>query len=333
MEPKQQTLSGVVLLGFFVVLLGWYFIASYIGHQEVPRVQEKLFTVHDDLLAIEGGSKDKQIAVGKFGLIFLTQDNGKTWQLRPSNTTKALAAVSFADPAHGFIVGSGGSVLASTDGGMNWQPQNSGTKDQLLAVRAVSPQLAFAVGAFGTLISTADGGQAWEKHELKWDNLIERLVKEGGYLEPNLNAVEFPSSEQGWVVGEFGLILHTGDGGKTWVSQRYGSDFPQLYAVKFIDDRRGWAVGQAGNVVHTTDGGKNWSAFELNTKRDLYAIAMEGERGVIAGEGVLFVSGDGGATWKAVSSAEEQSYAGIALKESAALAVGRAGAIKQVSLN
>ena len=41
------------------------------------------------------------------------------------------------------------------------------------------------------------------------------------------------------------------DGGKSWVSQRYGSDFPQLYAVAFLDDRRGWAMGQAGSAGQT----------------------------------------------------------------------------------
>ena len=84
-------------------------------------------------------------------------------------------------------------------------------------------------------------------------------------------------------VGKFGLVLHTEEGGKSWVSQRYGSEFPQLYAVEFLDDRRGWAIGQAGSFLQTRDGGQHWSSVEIETKRDLYDISLEGERGARVG--------------------------------------------------
>ncbi len=334
MEKKRYTPVGLLLLAAFVALLGWYFLASYMSHGESLRIQEKMLTVHDDLLAIDGRHNGNKTAVGKFGLIFSTQDGGKTWQRRPSGTAKTLSAVSFADHEHGFVVGSGGTVLASDDGGAAWRAQNSGTKDQLLGVYALSPAQVFAVGAFGTLLSTSDGGRRWSKHELKWDILIERIIKEGGYLEPNLNAVYFSSPENGWIVGEFGLVLHTKDGGKNWVSQRYRSDFPQLYAVKFLDDRRGWAMGQAGSLIQTTDGGQRWSVVALETKRDLYDISLEGERGVMVGDGVVLVSHDAGSSWKSIGSNQEgQWFSGVALKSSEAIAVGRAGTIQLLPLD
>jgi len=67
----------VVLLATFVALLGWYFLASYLGHRQSLQVQEKMLTVHDDLLAIDGPHDGKKMAVGKFGLILLTNDGGK----------------------------------------------------------------------------------------------------------------------------------------------------------------------------------------------------------------------------------------------------------------
>jgi photosystem II stability/assembly factor-like uncharacterized protein len=334
MENTQHSRAGAVLLAIFVAFLGWYFVASYLEHRAAPRIQEKTSTAHDDLLAVDGRQSGNKTAAGKFGLIFTTQDGGKTWQRRPSGTAKALAAVSFADPAHGFIAGSGGAMLASADGGVTWRVQNSGMKDQLLGVHALSTDQAFAVGAFGTLISTADGGRSWSKHELKWDSLIEKIIKEAGYLEPNLNAVYFSSPENGWIVGEFGLVLHTQDGGKSWTAQRYGGDFPQLYALEFFDARRGWAVGQAGSVIQTKDGGQHWSPVALETKRDLYDIALEGERGVIVGDGVVLVSRDGGASWQAGGGATEERWlGGVALKSSEAIAVGAAGTIQLLSID
>jgi photosystem II stability/assembly factor-like uncharacterized protein len=245
-----------------------------------------------------------------------------------------LTAVSFADPRHGFIVGSSGTVLATDDGGATWRARESGTKDQLLGVYALSPTQVFAVGAFGTLLSSSDAGRSWSRHELKWDALIERIVKETGFVEPNLNAVYFSSAETGWVVGEFGLVLYTKDGGRTWLSQRYGSDLPQLYAVQFRDDRSGWALGQAGNLIQTTDGGQRWSSVELDTTRDLYDVSVEGDRGVIVGAGVVLVSHDRGASWKpARSTVEDQWLAGVALKSSEAIAVGQGGTTQLLALD
>ncbi len=333
MEPTRHTLAGAVLLAIFVVFLFGYFLASYMAHGEILRVQEKLLSAHDDLLAINGGAHGGKAAVGKFGLILSTQDGGKTWQRRPSGTVKALSGVSFVDKEHGWVVGGGGTVLASADGGATWRAGNAGTKDQLLGVHALTPERIFAVGAFGTLLSTSDGGQSWKKHELKWDSLIERIVKEGGYVEPNLNAVAFSSPENGWIVGEFGLVLHTRDGGNTWVSQRYGGDFPQLYAVKFLDDRRGWALGQAGSFIQTKDGGQHWSPVGLETKRDLYDGSLDGERGIVVGDGVVLASLDGGSTWTSLGAGPgELRFHGVALKSSEAIAVGQGGAIRLLPL-
>jgi photosystem II stability/assembly factor-like uncharacterized protein len=316
-----------------VAFLTWFFLASYIGRRESSQIKEKTLTVHDDLLAIDGLQAGNNVAVGKFGLIFLTADGGRSWQRPASGTSRTLSAVSFADDQHGYIAGSGGTVLASSDSGATWQAQNSGTKDHLLGIHAASPLRVFAVGAFGTALSTSDGGRSWSKHELKWDTLIERIIKESGYVEPNLNAVYFSSPEFGWIVGEFGLVLHTKDGGRTWASQRYGANLPQLYAVKFLDDRRGWAIGQAGNLIQTADGGQQWSAVQLETTRDLYDLSVDDDRGVIVGDGVILASRDRGANWQSIGSSEDHWVTAVALKSSEAIAVGRAGTTRLLALD
>jgi photosystem II stability/assembly factor-like uncharacterized protein len=334
MEKSEHTYAGAILLALFLALIGWFFLASYLHHEKALKVDEKTTTAHDDLLAIGGRDNGNKAAVGKFGLIFLTTDSGKTWQRRPSGTVKALSAVSFADPQHGFIAGSGGTLLATSDGGQTWRSQASGIKDQLLGVYALTPTRVFAVGAFGTLLSTSDGGQSWLKHELNWNTLIEKIVKDSGYVEPNLNAVHFISSDLGWVVGEFGLVMHTKDGGKTWVPQRYGSDLPQLYGLQFRDQQRGWAVGQAGNLIQTNNGGQRWSSVELETKRDLYDASLDGDHGVIVGDGVVLVSRDGGSVWSPMTmKREEQRLSGVILKNNDAIAVGRGGTTEIFSLD
>lgn len=324
---------GSILLGGFVALLVWYFVASYLAHRQLPPTAEKMLTVHDDLLAIDGSEGGKKVAVGKSGLILMTNNNGKTWERRATDTSKVLAAISFGDSNHAFVVGNGGTLLATDDGGSTWRSQASGSKDQLLGVHALDSRNAHVVGAFGTLLSTSDGGRSWTRHEIKWDQLIGKIIHESGYIEPNLNAIYFSSSMKGWIVGEFGLVLHTDDGGSTWTAQRSGSDLPQLYSVKFIDDQRGWAMGQAGSLIHTTDGGKRWAAVEINPKRDLYNISVDGQRAVIVGDGIAIGSDDGGSSWKEIRlNSEDRWLSGVLVKGRSALAVGSGGTIQVINL-
>jgi hypothetical protein len=69
-----------------------------------------------------------------------------------------------------------------------------------------------------------------------------------------LNSVSFPHSHVGTVVGDFGTILRTTDGGITWSPQVSGTTL-DLNSVCFIDSSSGTAVGDGGTIIHTTDGG------------------------------------------------------------------------------
>lgn len=319
---------GIALLSVVLGLLGWNFWSSYIVDRPHPQVQEKMLTVHDELFAINGRHNGKMSAVGRFGLIISTDDGGKSWKKQTTGVTTDLFALSFADDQHGFVVGSGGTILATADASRSWKKQSSGTKDQLLGVDAVSPTKVYAVGAFGTFLSTSDGGHTWIKHKLPWDRLITRIIKETGYLEPNLNAVYFVSPEVGWVVGEFGLILHTKDGGQNWTSERYGSNLPQLYAVKFASDLRGWAIGQRGTMLQTDNGGESWLSVELGTDRDLFSLSLAGERGVVVGDSIALTTPNRGSTWVRAKSVPQGTWlSGVSLKSDEAVAVGNAGTI------
>ena len=52
-------------------------------------------------------------------------------------------------------------------------------------------------------------------------------------------------------------MLHTPDGGRTWIVSSTPSRLP-LDAMSFADDEHGWAVGAMGIVLATDDGGRTW---------------------------------------------------------------------------
>lgn len=76
-----------------------------------------------------------------------------------------------------------------------------------------------------------------------------------------LNAVFFPTTDTGYVVGELGTILKTTDGGVNWIPQTSGTT-SDLNDIFFINANYGYAVGGGGiegNILRTTNGGDNWT--------------------------------------------------------------------------
>ncbi|RKZ24517.1 hypothetical protein DRQ20_07000, partial [bacterium] len=68
-----------------------------------------------------------------------------------------------------------------------------------------------------------------------------------------LNSVYFISADNGWAVGENGVILHWD--GSEWLEECSPVDV-ELRAVQFLDEDNGWAAGDSEVVIHYD--GVNW---------------------------------------------------------------------------
>ena len=118
-----------------------------------------------------------------------------------------------------------------------------------------------------------------------------------------LCAVDFASASTGWAVGG-GVILHTADGGRTWVLQHSGFEHTgvSFTGVSCASATDVWAVGDV--VLHTIDGGIHWqrvstaegSAAEV-LKDSSVEIAFANEEDGWAGGRQVVRTDDGGATW------------------------------------
>ena len=62
-----------------------------------------------------------------------------------------------------------------------------------------------------------------------------------------------------WVVGYFGAIFYSEDGGKSWIEKSAGTN-NALLGVCFASENEGWVVGEYGTILHTEDRGKTWEA-------------------------------------------------------------------------
>ena len=113
----------------------------------------------------------------------------------------------------------------------------------------------------------------------------------------SMNAVHFNNTNEGWAVGDWGLIIHTEDGGLTWERQEPGVS-NSLEDVQFVDANEGWVIGSAGVILHTSNGGFTWNVQGGPLAVDLQGMFfLDNQRGWIGlPDGVLRTI-DGGAHW------------------------------------
>jgi hypothetical protein len=91
-----------------------------------------------------------------------------------------------------------------------------------------------------------DGGRTWSPTH---------MLSYGVHLN---DAVIDPSRKNVWVIGSQGIILHSGDYGKTWSRQRSGT-IANLEKIK-LNSKGNMTIisGFGGPEVYSTDGGKSW---------------------------------------------------------------------------
>ncbi|VVQ29114.1 Ycf48-like protein [Pseudomonas fluorescens] len=145
-----------------------------------------------------------------------------------------------------------------------------------------------AVGQRGHIVFSDDSGQHWQQAAVP--------------TSADLTAVSFPTTTQGWAVGNDGVVLHSNDAGATWRKQLDGREigallvkhyqalaraepgneqWPLLVAegerlvaqgadkplldVWFANDRLGYVVGVFNLILRTEDGGQSWTPFQDRT--------------------------------------------------------------------
>ncbi|MHB8523061.1 MAG: YCF48-related protein [Limisphaerales bacterium] len=130
------------------------------------------------------------------------------------------------------------------------------------------------------------------------------VVRSGGTT--NYLGVCFLDANEGWVVGSYGAILHTKDGGATWEQQVGPGDWQyySYYSVYFADRQNGWScgLGNGGVIIHTSDGGQTWSKqFVGGSGASVNPTWITGwgtSRLWAATQLGLLYSTDSGATWR-----------------------------------
>lgn len=235
-------------------------------------------------------------AVGDFGAIIKSTDQGSTWIAANSRTSASLNSVFFLDENLGYVAGISGAVFKTTDGGNTWIDVSTGMTRDLRSICFTDALTGYVAGDTGTILKTVNGGETWQ-------------IQISG-TQSQLNSVFFTDTETGFVVGNSGTIRKTTNGGINWIEQSSGTSMP-LKSVHFVNSLIGYATGGLpdppnSDVLKTIDGGANWYSMPFNAMHNLFSICfINPDTGYAAGTGYssgggIFKTTDGANTWAMV---------------------------------
>lgn len=277
------------------------------------------------LLATAFTSRRRGWAAGRRGMLLRTDNGGGDWDPEASGSSADLHSIAFRTPRDGWAVGDGGTAVRRTIGTFGprpWTPQQIGTSaTEALRKVQFADTLTGWISGDSTLLRTVDGGRTWQRlprpdgmREVQFTSArngwavrgyeVLRTDDGGGtwravssvYAEAEIERLWFASDSVGWKLHR-GALQATRDSGRTWTPRPLpGGRY--IRQMRFLDERTGFAVGVGGVVYRTADGGVSWQRESMPTRRDLFDVAIAGERAWAVGAGNAIFRRDESGEWR-----------------------------------
>ncbi|MCD4697346.1 MAG: T9SS type A sorting domain-containing protein [Bacteroidales bacterium] len=255
------------------------------------------------------------------GTICYSNDCGNNWSMQNSFYSGEIIDICFLDENIGYIIGDR-KIFRSNNGGKNWDLKYEHPDVSFYDMHFLSPDTSWVSCSAGKLLQTTNGGNSWNYITTPYygiylcinvvdANRIRLLMynqfiwtDNGGedwhseyFSGMNFFDMYFTDENNGWIVGNYGAIFKTVDGGKNWSPQQFPLS-KRLNAVHFINSQKGIIVGEEGLILRTINGGETWTSEYSGVSNWLHDVFLTSENSAwVAGSSKILYSNDGGVVW------------------------------------
>ena len=223
----------------------------------------------------------------------MTSDGGQSWEQAAVPASVSLTGVHFPTPDSGWAVGHDGLILHSADGGKTWEKQLDGHQlnEQIISV---AERIVEQVRTELEELQADETADPYDVEDAEFMLEEAEFMLEGamddtsaGPVRPLLD-VWFRDANEGFVVGSYGMLLHTTNGGREWTLVSDRMDNPEAFHLNQIvsaPDGNLYIAGESGKVHRSVDGGMTWDSLEPGYEGSFYGVVVAPGDGVLA---VLF---------------------------------------------
>jgi len=262
-------------------------------------------------------------------IILHTTDGGNSWVEQPAPPVSIFYVdIYFIDQMNGWACGNDAKIIHTTDGGNTWvdQPNPYTFPNPILyAIYFANADTGWALGGdhgnYPTftnrrvVLYTTNGGNSWD---------FQYSVSN----EQPIYCANFISSTEGFAASESGDVMHTSNGGISWIETSPVSSY-RLYGIYFANSNTGWVSGEYLGVPHvasiskTTNGGNTWETQSFGTDeylQDIFFVdaingwAVGGTSGG-SGTSTILHTTDGGENWLTQNSPTSNSLYGLSFSD------------------
>jgi len=182
-----------------------------------------------------------------YSQLYKTINSGSSWEVIHTDTVNKLFQIYFTSENTGYLLknilsGDHALVFKSEDAGESWNQISQFNNQSFQSGFFVNDEKGYLLASYqesSILYFTQNGGTNWQSDTFD----IKRLSN-----------LHFLDDSVGWIVGVYGDILNTTDGGNSWNINNMITNNP-LYDVHFVDYNTGYIAGWAGTLLKTTNGG------------------------------------------------------------------------------
>jgi photosystem II stability/assembly factor-like uncharacterized protein len=292
------------LIPFFIFGISYASLSfSGVDLLKTPAIQSP--KASKGLILTLAKSGTRLLAAGERGIIVYSDDQGETWNQSKVPVSITITSIYFSTDKHGWAVGHDGVILATKDAGVTWVKQFDG----VVANRLIEEEFVAKLKSKKAHLEKPNLSVQMKEQlnsEIESLELAVEDIKAGAEFGPSrpLFGVWFKNQLEGIVVGSFGQIFATKNGGETWSYSGNGLSNPDNFhfnSISMLSDGRLAITAEQGKIWISKDQGLSWELIDTGYEGYIYGVISIPKTSKLIAYGFagnLFQADLGGKSWK-----------------------------------